>query len=368
MPLSLSTLSRLVDSASEAMLVVDSEGRIVLANDAAERLFGYPPGQLAGVEVDELVPDEARPEHPANRASYLRAPEPRAMGGRQPLRGRRRDGSTFPARVGLSHAAEGEDGYVLAIVIDTTELTQVQEALQLRAAQLEHSNQELEQFAAVASHDLQEPLRKIRTFGERLVERSGSALDARARDYLGRMQGAAQRMSVLIDDLLTLSRVTMEPRAYASVNLHTTLQGVLSDLEVQVEETQGTVELDGLPTLEADSLQMRQLLQNLIGNALKFRREGVPPRVQVTGRTNGDQVEVTVQDNGIGFDERYRDRIFNVFQRLHGRAVYPGTGIGLALCRRIVERHGGSIEAHGTPGVGTRIEVVLPRSQGEVHG
>ncbi len=247
----------------------------------------------------------------------------------------------------------------------TAELKDANERLTISTLDLERSNRELQDFAFVASHDLQEPLRKIQAFGDRLKSKHGAALGDEGRDYLDRMQAAARRMHTLINDLLTFSRVTSKAQPFVPVDLEQVTHEVLSDLEIRVNEAGGRVEVGDLPTLEADPLQMRQLLQNLLGNALKFRRDGVPPVVRLSaaeagGNGSGPACRLVVEDNGIGFDVKYLDRIFTPFQRLHGRSEYEGTGMGLAVCRRIVERHGGAITAESTPGEGTRFLVTLP--------
>ncbi|MBW4570058.1 MAG: PAS domain-containing protein [Tolypothrix carrinoi HA7290-LM1] len=231
--------------------------------------------------------------------------------------------------------------------------------------ELARSNDELQQFAFIASHDLQEPLRKIKTFGDRLKATCGDAFTAQGRDYLERMQNAAQRMQSLIEDLLTLSRVTTRAQPFVSVNLAQVTQEVLSDLEVTIQQSGACVEVGEFATVTADPLQMRQLLQNLIGNALKFHRPEEVPFVKIyteaSRAINGSEFcHIVVEDRGIGFDEKYIDRIFNVFQRLHGRSEYDGTGIGLAICRKIAERHNGSITAQSQPGHGAKFIVTLP--------
>lgn len=235
--------------------------------------------------------------------------------------------------------------------------------------ELARSNVELQQFTSVASHDLQEPLRKIQALGNRLKEKCAEALTEQGIDYLDRMQNAARRMQVLIDDLLMLSRITTLAQPFMPVDLSQVTQEVLSDLEVRVQQTHGCVEVGKLPIVEADPLQMRQLLQNLIGNALKFRQEE-PHIVRiysqlVEGQQQQPLCQIFVEDNGIGFDEKYLDRIFNVFQRLHARSEYEGTGMGLAICRKIAERHGGSITAKSTMGQGATFIVTLPIKQSE---
>ena len=237
--------------------------------------------------------------------------------------------------------------------------------LERRAAELARSNEELDQFASIASHDLQEPLRKVRTFTEQLVVIEGDHLSETGRDYLQRTNAAAERMQRLIEDLLRFSRVTTQGHPFQPVNLGEITRQVLIDLEAQVEDTNAVVHVGTLPTINADELQIRQLVQNLVSNALKFHREGVPPEVEIDATVADGWVKLSIQDNGIGFDPRYNQRIFRVFERLHGRTEYPGTGIGLALCRKIAERHGGQIVAESQSDVGSTFIVTLPLSRRE---
>ncbi|MFN0120645.1 MAG: sensor histidine kinase [Blastocatellia bacterium] len=241
--------------------------------------------------------------------------------------------------------------------------------------ELSRSNRELEDFAFVASHDLQEPLRKIQAFGDLLKQDYGAALGAEGLDFIQRMQNASIRMDRLIRDLLTFSRITTRIRPFQRVSLGNIAEEVVSDLETRLRQTGGRVEIRDLPDIEADPLQIRQLLQNLVGNALKFHRPGVPPVVTISGSCPPVETteeaqhgvaatppmwEITVTDNGIGFDEKYLDRIFTPFQRLHGKNEYEGTGMGLAICRKVAERHGGSITARSQPGAGSVFIISLP--------
>lgn len=238
------------------------------------------------------------------------------------------------------------------------------EQLQQTVAMLKQSNQDLQEFAYVASHDLQEPLRKIQAFGNLLEEDCADKLGDEGKDYLSRMKSAASRMSVLIEDLLTFSRVTSKAQAPREVDLNETIAHVIDDLETRIIDTKGTINVETLlPTVSADPTHMRQLLQNLIGNALKFARPDVPPIVTITSSYDDahDADVLVVSDNGIGFDDKHAEQIFSVFQRLHGRNEYEGTGIGLAVCRKIVTRYNGTIEAAGTPGRGATFTITLPR-------
>lgn len=263
---------------------------------------------------------------------------------------------------------------------EINERKRAEEELKLFTAKLEQSNRELQDFAFVASHDLQEPLRKVQSFGERLKATCRDELSEKGRDYLERMQSAAERMQILIKDLLTFSRVTSKAQPFVEVDLQVVAKEVLSDLETTIERLNARVELSELPMIEADPLQMRQLLQNLIGNGLKFHKKDQAPVVKIYSETinklhrvltgkfsNQGLCKVVVEDNGIGFDDKYSDRIFAVFHRLHGRSEYEGTGVGLAVCRKIVERHGGTITAESAPGKGAKFIVTIPLKQHQVE-
>jgi signal transduction histidine kinase len=241
-----------------------------------------------------------------------------------------------------------------------TDLAELNDSLKRHADELARSNSELEQFASIASHDLQEPLRKVRTFTQQLTVMEGEHISEKGRAYLERTNAAAERMQQLIEDLLTFSRVSTRGRPFEPVDLTAVTTGVVGDLEAQIERTGATVHIGELPIISADPLQMRQLMQNLISNALKFRREDVAPKVSVEATIVEHRARIAVHDNGIGFEPQYGSRIFRIFERLHGRTEYPGTGIGLALCRKIVERHGGTIYAEGEPGIGSTFTVMLP--------
>ena len=246
--------------------------------------------------------------------------------------------------------------------LDITERKAAEEAIQSYAYQLKRSNKELQDFAFIASHDLQEPLRKIVSFSNLIGVRSN--LKQSERDYLRRVQDAAQRMQKMIADLLELSRVTTHKKPFERVDMNSVAKTIVDDLESRIRQVQGRVVLNPLPVIEADEIQMHQLLQNLVGNALKFHRPDTPPVVQIGYQDHSPGiVEVFIQDNGIGFDIEYKDQIFQPFKRLHGRSEYEGSGIGLAICQKIAERHGGRITAQSAPGEGAIFSVLLPLKQ-----
>ncbi|HEY1006732.1 MAG TPA: ATP-binding protein, partial [Sphingobacteriaceae bacterium] len=271
---------------------------------------------------------------------------------------------------------------LVGTLLDITELKETNQKLseneallRLKVEELNRSNSELEQFAYVASHDLQEPLRKIRAFGERLENTLGPDLPDDGRDYLGRMKNAAERMQTLIDDLLTYSRLSRASGAYENRSLTTALQQVNADLEYAIEQKNARIHIDAPHTIGAIPGQLEQLLQNLISNALKFSRPGVRPEISVLSElVRGSQAgphaaadheycRITITDNGIGFDSRYSEKIFVLFQRLHARTDYPGTGMGLAICKKIVENHNGWISASGEEGKGSAFTLLLPVNQ-----
>lgn len=285
--------------------------------------------------------------------------------------------TTIPHDQGeLGQLASSFDQMAAALELRKLERDRAEQAMQEYAAELERSNRELQDFANIASHDMQEPLRKILTFSELLQKRYTGVIDERGKDYLDRMDRAANRLFDLINDLLAYSRVTTRAQPFTQVDLNEVARKVLYDLDLQIEESGADIQFADLPTLEADPTQMYQLLQNLISNALKYHQPGLEPVIQIEGRevralpaSGGNGVyQIQVRDNGIGFDEKYLDRIFQPFQRLHGRDDFEGTGMGLAICRKIVERHGGGITARSTPGEGTTIVIDLPARQnsGEV--
>ncbi len=258
---------------------------------------------------------------------------------------------------------------ILEMGIDITERKKAETELRAYARRLEMVNQELQEFAFIASHDLQEPLRKIQTFGSMLRARCEGQLSEQGKDYLIRMENSATRMRQLIQDLLQFSRVATRPEPYKPVDLKETLDEVISVFEHQIAQERASIEISDLPIIDADRTRMSQLFQNLVGNALKYRKENEPLSIRIyTDSQDRRFVKILVEDNGIGFEEQFVGKIFTPFQRLHTKGTYEGTGMGLAICRKIVEQHGGSIAARSVPGKGSTFIIDLPIRQIEQRG
>jgi len=261
---------------------------------------------------------------------------------------------------------KGEINGWIGACFDITEQIQREELLENYAARLEQSNRDLQEFAYIASHDLQEPARKILAFGDRLQSKYKDVLDERALDYLERMMRASQRMQNLINSLLAFSRVETQIKPFVLIDLTETIKEVIEDLELMIERTQAKISFEQLPAVEADKNQMYQLFENLIKNAIKFQKAEPTPVIkiyQTDKSVRPEKVTIVVEDNGIGIDQQYEDRIFKPFQRLHTREEYEGSGMGLAICRRIIERHRGRIYFKSQPEKGTKFFVELPVKQ-----
>jgi PAS domain S-box-containing protein len=348
----------ILETMADALFVIDAAGRIRVINDAVTTLLGYKDSEILGRSIDTLEPISGDETITLTLAELSR---------RGPIRDqehvfRDHNGGRVDVSVSISPVSE-EDEQRGAVVIarDIRERKHAEAELRAALNRAQQSNRELEDFAYVASHDLQEPLRKIQAFGDLLESKHKAILPPQAVDYIDRMRAAARRMQVLINDLLMFSRVTTKAQPFSPVDLEHVAHDVARDLEIRTHEAGGRIDIGPLPTIDADAVQMRQLLQNLAGNALKFHRPDVPPLVTIAATVENGICSLTVSDNGIGFEEKYAERIFTMFERLHGRGTYEGTGIGLAICRRIAERHGGNVVAQSRPGEGSTFVVTLPQ-------
>jgi two-component system, LuxR family, sensor kinase FixL len=366
-------ITSIIQAAVDGIITIDTRGIMEMVNPSAARLFGYETGELLGKSINMLMPEPDQSRHDGYIHNYLTTGRKKIIGIGREVTGMRKDGTTFPFYLSISEVQLADRVVFTGFVHDITQQKLNEEKLRRYAAELERSNLELQDFAYVSSHDLQEPLRKIQAFGDRLLTKEYERLSDQGKDYVERMLNAASRMQNLINDLLAFSRVTSQSKPYVRVQLDKILTEVLSDLEITIEQTSTVVHREPLPEIEAEPTQMRQLFQNLISNAIKFRKEQVRPEIRISARriqrqahltaTPGDElVQIYVEDNGIGFEEKYLDRIFNIFQRLEGQK-YEGSGIGLAICRKIAIRHGGDITATSQPGVGTRFILTLAVKQ-----
>lgn len=353
----------IIDNALDAVVVMNTSGLITSWNPQAEVIFGWKNKEVIGKKMSEvIIPLYYREAHEKGLKKFLETGEGPVFNKRLELTAIHQDGHEFPVELTVSPMKLGEEYIFSAFIRDITKQKQAEQELKNMTEELTRSNKELEQFAYVASHDLQEPLRKIIAFGDRLKSHCETALDDKGLDSLEKMQNAAMRMRQLIEDLLHLSRVTTRIQPTESVNLGTVVQEVLSDLELRIKESGTKIEINALPIVNADKLQMYELFQNLILNAIKFRKKDEPPKVIIKSQNvTNNFTEITVEDNGIGFEEKYIDQIFKPFQRLHTRSEYEGSGIGLAICEKIVRRHGGKITAKSEPEKGSKFIIMLPR-------
>lgn len=347
------TSRALLQAAPDGILLVDRDGRIMLANEACARIFGYGADELVGQLIEIVVPEYIRSRHATLRDGFFSSPHTRPMGAGLDLVAARKDGSTIPVEISLSPFDFAERSGAIAVVRDVTEQRRL-------TTELKRSNEELEQFAYVASHDLQEPLRMVSGYSQLLKRRYADQLDAEAQEFLDFAVGGVKHMQSLIQDLLAFSRLSTHGKPFAHVDLSDVMEQVKTNLQVTIQEAAARIDVGALPTVRGDRTQLIQLLQNLTSNALKFRRLDASPRLRLAAIRDGAFWQLSLSDNGIGIEPEYRERIFVIFQRLHTRETYPGTGIGLAICKKVVERHGGRIWIESTVDLGTTFFFTFP--------
>ncbi len=357
----------IIGASSLGISVYQESGQCILTNDAMANIIGATREQVLAQNFHEI-------ESWKKSGLYEAAKE--ALASQSETRHELHTESSFGKEVWLecrfTPVISGEESHMLLMVDDTSVRKRAEEALRAYTAVLEQSNRDLEEFTYIASHDLQEPLRKILAFGDRLMNGYGDTFDETGRDFMLRLHRATKRMQTMINDLLVYSRVSTQSQPLSQMKLTEVAKSVVSTLKPEIKKMGGRVEIDSLPSIEADLVQVKQLLGHLLDNSLKFHQEGIPPKIKISGGvtkqdgpSSNEVCQVVVEDNGIGFDPQFSQRIFKPFQRLHKRGEYDGSGMGLAICRRIVERHGGSIVANSTPGQGATIMVTLPIRQNE---
>ncbi|HEX5034956.1 MAG TPA: PAS domain S-box protein [bacterium] len=354
----------MIDHALAAVVLVDRDGVITYWNPQAEKTFGWSSFEALGrKDTDLIIPSHQVELFKRLRGRFLRSRQTGLLNRRLETSARHADGHEFPVEITVTPLRIGNSWMFSAFVLDITERKLAEEEIRRKTMELERSNKELQAFAYVASHDLQEPLHKIVAFIDRLRLSSGESLNEKGADSLDRIQKAALRMRSLIEDLLQYARVTTRAQAFEPVNLGPVVAEVLSLFDLRIAETGASLEVGPLPTVMADRSQMLRLFQNLVGNALKFCKTGEKPQVQIGAQDSSveGQVEIVVEDRGIGLDREFFELVFKPFQRLHARSQYEGTGMGLAICQKIVDRHGGEIFVQSEAGRGAKFIVRLPK-------
>ena len=351
----------LIDAVPVPIFYKDLQGKYLGCNKAFEKLYRLERQEVVGKTVFDIAPADLAEVYSAHDRHLFENP------GIQVYESVFRDGSGQILDVVFHKAtfldSDGKVAGLVGALLDISGRKRTEEALAAHVARVESLNDDLQDFAFVASHDLMEPLRKIQGFGDLLRDRFRSIIDEEGKDYLDRMTRAANRMEILLTALLDYSRLGERKRQFKPVDLGKVVREVVNDLEWTFKECNGCVEIGDLPVVEADAVQMRQVFQNLISNSLKYRRENAQPLIRVHGVLEAGIAKIYVEDNGIGFKEEYLDRIFKPFHRLHGRSAYEGIGMGLAICRKIIERHGGGITASSVPGEGSTFVFSLPERQ-----
>jgi PAS domain S-box-containing protein len=331
-----------VESAPNAIILVDKSGEITLVNKQTELLFNYSRDELIGKNVESLLPEEFRKNHPELREMFFTNPQSRPMGVGRDLFAVRKDGSEFPIEIGLSPLKMHNDISVLTSIIDITERKKLEETQKLHLQKIEDKNKELEQFAYIASHDLRAPLQSISSFTQLLLEEKSNILDKDGIDSLNYISDSTIRMSALISGILDYGRIGKTAKI-KEVNLNKVLRNACDDLSYIINESDSQIETDDMPTILAYETEIRLLFQNLIANAIKFRKPGIAPKIHVKAEQLENLWKFSVSDNGIGIPPEHKDKIFVLFQRLDNSKDYEGTGIGLAHCRKIAELHNGEI-------------------------
>jgi PAS domain S-box-containing protein len=355
----------ILESAPDAMVIADGHGHIVLVNAETERLFGYGRDELLGQLVDILVPMQFRGGHPQHREGYTAHPRTRSMGEGLELRGLRKDKTEFPVEISLSPLESTEGILVMAGIRNTSARKQSEEQLMKTVTELKRSNEELQQFAYVASHDLQEPLRMVASYTQLLASRYKGRLDADADEFIAYAVDGSNRMQGLIQDLLAYSRAGANGKSLREISSEDALKAALLNLRTAIQESGAVVTHDALPVITTDDTQLAQVFQNLVGNAIKYHGSQTPLVHVSAVKNGGKEWTFSVRDNGMGIDPQYFERIFVIFQRLHGRKEFKGTGIGLAICKKILERLGGRIWVESQPEKGSTFHFALPEREGK---
>lgn len=354
----------LLENAPDALVITNTRGEIVLVNKQCQNVFGYEKEELMGKKIEMLMPDRFAKGHVKNREGFFSNPKLRPMGDEVALWGKRKDGTEFPVEISLSPLNTQGELLVSAAIRDITERKLAKERLEEYNLKLDQKNKELEEFVYVASHDLQEPVRTIISFINLFQDEFGDQMGDDAKHYLTYIQSAGERSQQLIVDLLDYSRLGKNSKL-ETVDMAKVAQQALDDLDLKIKEKDAEVKVGDLPKLKGYGTGLRLLIQNLVGNAIKFNRPDVKPVIEISAEEQDDAWKFSIKDNGIGFSEEFKDRIFVIFKKLHSRKEYSGTGIGLAHCKKIIELHGGEIWAESVPDEGSSFYFTIPKSINE---
>jgi PAS domain S-box-containing protein len=354
---------QIVETALDAFVGMDSNGLITDWNVQSERTFGWPRAEVIGrLLADVVIPQRFREAHTQGLRSFSTTRDGPVLNQRIEITALHRSGHEFPVELSICPIQWGDKYHFAAFVRDVTERNRAQQELARKVDALARSNAELEQFAYVASHDLQEPLRMVASYTQLLARRYKGRLDADADEFIGFAVDGATRMQTLIHDLLSYSRVTTRGQSIAPTDAEVACKNAVRNLRSAIGEADGVVSVGALPPVLADATQLTQLFQNLIGNAIKYR-DHRKPDIRINAKPDGELAIFSIEDNGIGIEPQYFERIFQMFQRLHTIKAYSGTGIGLALCRKIVERHGGRIWVESRLGEGSTFLFTMPQAE-----
>jgi two-component system sensor kinase FixL len=357
-------LDALIESAPDIVITFDVHGVIHSCNRKIESMLGIPREKVLGTEIGHLFPSPHREEFETDLEGFLNGNRQTLTTSGRRIEALRGDGSKLPVSIKISRVESPDTPCFSIFIRDITTILNTEKELETKTRELVSSNASLEQFAAIAAHDLQAPLRTISLLSSRLVDKKRASVQMENElETLERLLGGTKRMQNLIDDLLTLCRVSSREIKLKEVNLNVLVDQILGDLAAPIADVGAKVERDDLPNLLVPDGMLRQLLQNLISNAIKFRRPGVAPEVKIAFKDTGSALNLSVRDNGIGIEEKNFERIFQLFQRLHGRNEYPGSGLGLAICQKIAERLGGKIEVESSLGSGSSFRLVLPKTE-----
>ncbi|MBI4383311.1 MAG: PAS domain S-box protein [Nitrospinae bacterium] len=358
--------AQIIDQIHDSVISTDMDGHITGWNKGAERLFGYSAQEAMGKHISLLYSED----HFQFLEEHVIAPLKAKGRHEAEVLCKHKSGKLFYIHLSLSLLRdENETAYgMIGYSMDISDRKIAERMFKRYAAELERSNRELDEFASIAAHDLKEPMRKVLTFGGLLWEKYSSLLVPEARDYLERMRKAAERMQLYLNDLLKFSRTAAQPRVMEPVDLAELAAETLCDLEARIAASGAQIHIGPLPKIVADRFLIQQLFQNLLANALKFHKQGEPPVVHLDSRPiDGASWEIVFRDNGIGFDSKLVGELFLPFKRLHGRSKYDGSGMGLAICKKIVDYHKGTIAAQSSPGNGAVFIVTLPDSPSAKH-